>query len=151
MKRIRAVGACLMFIATLSVLPGCSEKVKEGANPQDMPHVKGLSMEKVTESDVPELLEVVGTVKSKNTALIAARISGIVRNISVKEGDRVARGKHLITLEANESSAAAEAANSEAVNIRPPRSGILMVAKMSAPTSSMSASSQFNLKRQPLR
>ncbi|ABQ28372.1 efflux RND transporter periplasmic adaptor subunit [Geotalea uraniireducens] len=111
MKRIGAVVACLMFIATLSVLPGCSEKMKEGAIPQDVPHVKGLSTEKVTESDIPELLEAVGTVKSKNTALIAARISGIVRTISAKEGDRVARGKHLITLEANESSAAAEAAS----------------------------------------
>lgn len=111
MKKIKADVACLVFIATLSVLPGCGEKVKEGAHPQDIPHVKGLSMEKVTESDIPELLEAVGTVKSKNAALIAARIPGIVRTISVKEGDRVARGKHLVTIEANESSAAAEAAS----------------------------------------
>ena len=119
MKRITAAVACLMMVATGTVLSGCSERTKEGGNAkQDMPVVRGLSVEAVKESDIPDLLEVVGTVKSKNTAVIAARISGIVKTVSVKEGDRVARGRLLITLEANENSAAAEAASASVEEAR---------------------------------
>jgi RND family efflux transporter MFP subunit len=100
-----------LLVLMLSGLSGCSEPVKKGMEKeQNVPPIKGLTLVKVMESDLPEQLEVVGTVKARSSAVIAARIAGVVTSLTVKEGDRVTRGKLLLTLAADENAAGSAAA-----------------------------------------
>ena len=100
-----------LLVLMLSGLSGCSEPVQKGMEKKEnAPPIKGLTLAKVMESDLPDQLEVVGTVKARSSAVVAARIAGVVTSLAVKEGDRVARGKLLLTLAADESAAGAAAA-----------------------------------------
>jgi RND family efflux transporter MFP subunit len=59
---------------------------------------------------VPETLEMVGTVRSRVSAVVSARIAGTVSVLRVREGDRVQKGQLLAQLEAGENAAAAAGA-----------------------------------------
>lgn len=108
MRRLSS-GCAFIFAALLAVAAGgCSDSVKEQRAAQ--PPVTGLSMEKVVFTSVPELFEVTGTVKAKNAAQLAARISATVSEVHVREGDQVRRGSLLVTLSALESTAGASGA-----------------------------------------
>lgn len=72
--------------------------------------MRGVSMEVASLAAVPERFEATGTVRSKNSAQLSARIPGTVSRIYAREGDRVQRGKLLLTIEAIESSAGASGA-----------------------------------------
>jgi membrane fusion protein, multidrug efflux system len=103
--------AVWLLVLMLSGLSGCSEPANKGLEKkQNAPPIKGLTLVQVTESDLPDQLEVVGTVRARSSAVIAARIAGVVTSLSVREGDRVARGKLLLTLEAAETAAGSAAA-----------------------------------------
>lgn len=102
--------ACaLIFVALLAVMAGgCSDSAREQ---QTAPaRVTGLSVERVVLASVPELFEVTGTVKAKNSAQLAARLSATVSDVQVREGDQVRRGALLVTLAALESAAGASGA-----------------------------------------
>ncbi len=74
------------------------------------PVIKGVTLAKVEFTTSPALFEATGTVRARNSATLSARIPGAVSKILVKEGDRVIRGKLLMTLEALESTAGASGA-----------------------------------------
>ena len=93
--------ACILA-AGLATVAGCGEKGKTGAGKDAPPVVTGVTLQSVTAGAFPEQIEAVGTVKARNSSLIAARIAGTVTGVHVKEGDRVAKGKLLVTLEAAE-------------------------------------------------
>ncbi|KAF0219707.1 MAG: RND family efflux transporter MFP [Geobacteraceae bacterium] len=109
MKKRSAAIALLLAAAAFMPVSGCSENVKGGGK-NSPPIVKGAILQDVATEAIPDNLVAVGTVKARNAALIAARIPGAVSTIFVKEGDRVAKGKLLLTLEANESTAGAAGA-----------------------------------------
>lgn len=94
---------------------GCGPKEKEKGAGESPPVVKGVTLAEMKSEAVPDLLEAVGTVRARNSALIAARIAGTVTALHVREGDRVARGKLLLTLEAAESAASAAGARAAVV------------------------------------
>lgn len=109
MKRFPAV-SCLILTGALLTASGCGTKGKEEASRPVPPVVKGVAVESVQAAAAPELLEAVGTVRARNSAQIAARIPGTVTALYAKEGDRVTKGKLLLTLEAAESVAGAAGA-----------------------------------------
>ncbi|HTG83058.1 MAG TPA: efflux RND transporter periplasmic adaptor subunit [Geobacteraceae bacterium] len=109
MKRYAAALVCLVAAGTLLTAAGCGSRGKEGtAEAQQV--VKGTVMEHVGSGAIPDLVEAVGTVKARNVAQLAARIPGTVTAVYVREGDRVAKGKLLLTLEAAETVAGAAGA-----------------------------------------
>jgi RND family efflux transporter MFP subunit len=110
MKIMSAGIACLIAAALLTGMAGCRDKGKEGTVAEGRPVVRGLTLETAASTAVPERVEATGTVRSINSALLSARIPGAVSGIYVKEGDRVQRGKLLLTIEALESSAGASGA-----------------------------------------
>jgi RND family efflux transporter MFP subunit len=55
-------------------------------------------------------MEVVGTVRARTSAVVSARISGVVSLLKVREGDRVKKGQLLAQLDAQENQAAAAGA-----------------------------------------
>jgi RND family efflux transporter MFP subunit len=106
--------ALLMAAILLAITFGCSgngEKV-EPKGPVSV--VKGVTLEDVGESTVNDENEAVGTVRSINSSAIAARIAGTVSAVMVKEGERVAKGKLLLMIDAAESHARAAGARSAA-------------------------------------
>jgi len=108
MRRLSS-GCAFIFAALLAVAAGgCSDSVREKQAAQA--RVTGLNVERVALTVVPELFEVTGTVKAKNSAQLAARISATVSEVQVREGDQVRRGSLLVTLAALESTAGATGA-----------------------------------------
>jgi multidrug efflux pump subunit AcrA (membrane-fusion protein) len=61
-----------------------------------------LKVETIKSSPVEEYYEAVGTVRARNSSVIAARIMGNVVKLYVREGDRVQAGQTLIELENRE-------------------------------------------------
>jgi RND family efflux transporter MFP subunit len=65
------------------------------------------------ERALPVEVEVLGTVRPRRDAVVAARVLGVVTTVEVEEGDRVAAGELLVRVEAEELGARAEAARRE--------------------------------------
>jgi multidrug efflux system membrane fusion protein len=109
-----AAKAFLLVTGLLVVFSGCNRDIPRGGTPERPLVVRGVTLETTREEFIPDLLEVTGTVRSRNAALIAARIPGTVTNLLVREGERAAKGKLLLTIEAAESSAGAAGARAAA-------------------------------------
>ncbi|RQW86420.1 MAG: efflux RND transporter periplasmic adaptor subunit [Geobacter sp.] len=106
---ILSSGFAVLLAALLATsVTGCSDNGKEGKETHAI--VTGLTVEKTMLVSLPEQFEASGTVKAKNAAQLAARISGTVSEVHAKEGDRVQRGSPLVTLVAPESTAGASGA-----------------------------------------
>lgn len=86
----------LIFIAAGSLAAcGSAEKAKE-AQPET---VRGVQLETVRLRSLPDLYEATGTVRSATTSVLNAQISGTVREVRVKPGDRVRRGQVLAVID----------------------------------------------------
>jgi RND family efflux transporter MFP subunit len=117
MKSFRGVvfGGPLLIAAL--VLYGCGEKVPPGTAAVKRPVVTGVALETVAPVSVKAYYETSGTVRAKNTSLIASRVMGAVTAVNVREGDRVTAGQVLVLLDdrdAVQRQAAAQAALQEA-------------------------------------
>lgn len=108
--RNNAALASILLIAALAT-GGCSKK-HEADNKENAPLdiIKGTARETVKNSDMPETVEVVGTVRARTSAVVSARIPGTVGILKVREGDRVRKGQILAQLEAQENQANAAVA-----------------------------------------
>ncbi len=90
---------------------GCSKKQDAGkAESAPVAVVKGLSLETVKSVAVPELLDVVGSVRARTSAVVSTRIPGSINVLRVREGDRVKKGQVLAQLDAQENQATAAVA-----------------------------------------
>lgn len=96
-----------MFMAVLLV--SCGGKERSGAEKPVAP-VTGVAVETVRTESLPEMLEVVGTVRSKTAAVVTPRIPGVIVVMRAKEGDRVKKGEVIARLDAQETQATALAA-----------------------------------------
>ncbi|MCE1225408.1 MAG: efflux RND transporter periplasmic adaptor subunit [Geobacteraceae bacterium] len=105
----RSYSAVLLFAIVASLgLTGCSDS-KHGVQ-APAPTVSGLTLTTVKVADLPETLDVVGTVRARTSALVSARISGTVSVLHVREGDRVRKGQVLGQLDSKENVAQATGA-----------------------------------------
>lgn len=95
----------------------CGEKIKPGTVEVKRQAVTGVTTAPVTLKDVDSYYETAGTVKAKAASIVAARTTGAVMAVRVKEGDRVVRGEELVVLDdrdMEQSAAAAESGYKEA-------------------------------------
>lgn len=99
----------LMTVAMLGVA-GCGGKGKDEGGKTAPQVIQGVTVQAVTEEKIADRQEAVGTVRARNAFALAARIPGTVSSVLVKEGDRVAKGKLLLTLDAAESTSGAASA-----------------------------------------
>lgn len=109
MKIRSAIALFLLAAGALAGMGGCGGKEKVAGSGAP-PTVTGLTLQSAAISTIPEEIEAVGTVKARNSSVLAARVPGTVSSVLVKEGERVAKGKLLLTLEANEVAAGAAGA-----------------------------------------
>lgn len=108
MKILSSVSAVLLAALLAASVTGCSDKSNVGKETHAI--VTGVTVEKTGLVSTPEQFEASGTVKAKNAAQLAARISGTVSEVHAREGDRVQRGNLLVTLVALESTSGATGA-----------------------------------------
>jgi multidrug efflux pump subunit AcrA (membrane-fusion protein) len=87
------------FAVTLTLMAACARKTQM---PKSSPISQGVKVEAVKAGPVDDYYEAVGTVRAKNTSVIAARIMGNIVKLHVREGDRVTTGQTLIELENRE-------------------------------------------------
>jgi membrane fusion protein, multidrug efflux system len=98
MMRHSALMVCLLTAGLAAGVSGCDKKGPAGEALKAVPVVTGVVTQEVTAGDIPEQTEAVGTVRAKNSALLAARIPATVTGIHVMVGERVPKGKLLVTL-----------------------------------------------------
>lgn len=100
----------ILLIVALSAA-GCSNKDDAGkAESAPVTVVKGAATEVVKNAPVPELLDVVGSVRARTSAVVSPRIPGSIIVLRVREGDRVQKGQLLAQLDAQENQATAAVA-----------------------------------------
>jgi multidrug efflux pump subunit AcrA (membrane-fusion protein) len=88
------VGLLLLALATLA---GCSsDRETASAAPETVSNVSVLS---VQTANVPDLVEVVGTLRAAQTSQLAGQMMANIVEIRVHEGDRVQRGQVLAVLD----------------------------------------------------
>lgn len=105
----RSYSAVLSFVIVAGIgLSGCSD-TKHGAQAPP-PAVSGLTLSTVKVAELPETLDVVGTVRARTSAMVSARIPGTVSVLHVREGDRVRKGQVLGQLDSKENLAQATGA-----------------------------------------
>ena len=95
-----------LMAAAFLVACGSREQVQKPA----VPMVSGVAMVTVHSQSTPEYYEAVGTVKPETTSVLGAEISGTVKKVSVREGDRVRRGQVLALIDSRVQKAQLEAA-----------------------------------------
>jgi multidrug efflux pump subunit AcrA (membrane-fusion protein) len=96
MKRIiLTVGGMVLLLLLIS----CSTKPE--TSPQ-LPIVQGAKIETVQPTSVDDYYEAVGTVRARNSSVVAARIMGSIVALHVREGDTVRAGQILIEIESRE-------------------------------------------------
>ena len=107
MKRTFAIFITIIITA---FIPGCGEKIKPGESTVQRPLVSGVTIEEIRSSETPVFYETSGTLKAKNTALVSAKIMGEVTGIKVKPGNSVKKDDILLTINAPDVHARADAA-----------------------------------------
>ena len=99
-------------LLSLALFNGGCSKQNEAVKTENAPVVvvKGMALETVKSSAAPDLLDVVGSVRARTSAIISTRIPGSISVLRVREGDRVKKGQILIQLDAQENQATAAGA-----------------------------------------
>lgn len=108
--RINLLTITVLLTAGFS-LAGCSKQQEAGKAEQGpVAVVKGATLETVRKAALPELLDVVGSVRARTSAVVSPRVPGSISVLRVREGDRVRKGQLLAQLDAQENQATAAVA-----------------------------------------
>lgn len=100
-----------ILLAVALSASGCSKKHEaDKAETAPATVVKGATLEVVKLAAVPDLLDVVGSVRARTSAVVSTRIPGTISVLRVREGDRVRKGQLLAQLDAQENQATAAVA-----------------------------------------
>lgn len=106
MSSIRLTLICAAVIG-LACCGGSHEAKKTGGPAAPLVAVKTVAVERATVADE---YEATGTVRAKNVAMVAPQIMGMIREITVRAGDRVNAGQLLAVIDAREIEARVEQA-----------------------------------------
>ncbi len=99
-----AVGIAIWF-ATKPAMDGSSVRPEGGAQ-----RAVSVNVVAVTATAIPVVLDAVGTVESERSVAIRAEVSGMLKRINFREGDRVKAGQLLFQIEASAPQAEVEQA-----------------------------------------
>jgi RND family efflux transporter MFP subunit len=100
----------ILGVGILFLSAGCGRK--EQRTTAELPPVQARTIE-IQPQKVPETYDVVGTVRPKMSATVAAKLTAVIQTIAVKPGDTVKIGDPLAQLDDREARAEFERAQSE--------------------------------------
>lgn len=87
----------LVLLPAMILLAACGGDIPPGRTAAEPAVVKGLAIVAVGSEALPAAHPLVGTVESRDRAVLAARLDGRVERLHVRAGDRVAAGALLLT------------------------------------------------------
>lgn len=96
-KRIFSPTKLVLLLISVGLFAGCGSREEAASSAAEA--VSGVPLQTVRLQSTPDLYTAVGTVRSRTTSELGAQISGTVREVHVKEGDRVRRGQALAVLD----------------------------------------------------
>ena len=96
-----------LILAIAAILSACSSDRKVDAS---TPEIARLRVVTATTTNVPDVLEAVGTVRAFQTSQLASQATGTITQVRVREGDHVRRGEVLALIDQSEPSAALDRA-----------------------------------------
>ncbi len=111
--RIFVIIILLVFLSGTS----CKEKIEPGTTESSPPVLSGVTVSRATPTAIPLIYTAVGTVKAGISSKLGSKVMGVVKELYVREGDRVKRGQKLILIDQSQALSklkSAEAALSEA-------------------------------------
>lgn len=148
MKRIFSY--LIVALPTMLLLSACSEEIEPG-NVTISPQVVKISrMEEARIARVPLTFEAVGTVKAGISSNLSSKILGNVRELRVREGDRVTSGQALLFIDPRQVQAdlnRAEAGVSEANKALSAATSALEAARASEKLAAATYGRYLNLKK----
>ncbi|HKR83618.1 MAG TPA: efflux RND transporter periplasmic adaptor subunit, partial [Terriglobales bacterium] len=97
-----------LLVAGVLGLGSCSSE--QQANVPSAETVRDVSVLSLKQSNVPDVLEAVGTVRAAQTSDLASQMMGNIVEIRVHEGDRVHRGQVLAVIDDSQPRAAVDRA-----------------------------------------
>lgn len=97
MKRPFVYGLAIIFL--LFGLTACGEKIAPGTHEKSEGPVVKAPIAKAEEIQQPFYYEAVGTVTARTASTISSKLMGVVRSVSVQEGDTVKKGDLLVTID----------------------------------------------------
>jgi RND family efflux transporter MFP subunit len=116
MKAVRRAVWWTVAALVVSVAAGCAKKPEPATvEPQT---VSGVRLVEVAAAEVPDTVELVGTVRARESATLSAEVMGRIAKIAVREGDRVRTGQTLVVLTAAQLGAQAAQAEASVAAIR---------------------------------
>jgi multidrug efflux pump subunit AcrA (membrane-fusion protein) len=89
----------IISVLSLPVIISCAKK-QQTSTPATI--VQGVKVNVAKTTSVDDFYEAVGTVRARNSSVIAARIMGNIIKLHVREGDRVHAGQSLVEIENRE-------------------------------------------------
>ncbi len=108
MNRITAM-LLISVAAAIAEFSGCSsDRVQPVLVPQT---VKNVSILAAQRTDVPDVLEAVGTVRAAQSSVLSSQMMGNIVEMRVHEGDRVQRGQVLVVIDDTQPRAGLDRAN----------------------------------------
>jgi multidrug efflux system membrane fusion protein len=97
----------LVFISAIALLAlsasACGGKPR--ASTEKPPLVTGVQVEKISTSTMDDFYEATGTVRSRTSTVLSAKVMGTVTSLRVREGDRVIAGQTLIEIDNRDAAA----------------------------------------------
>lgn len=112
MKRPFVHGLVIIFL--LFGLAACGEKIAPGTHPKGEGPIVNVPIAKAAEIQQPFYYEAVGTVTARTTSTISSKLMGVVRSVSVQEGDTIKKGDLLVTIDQRQVKAQLERAMANA-------------------------------------
>jgi len=94
--RLINMNKLIIVLLLCLLMPGCKDN---GEVDIQRPLITGVTIVEVNPTDVDVYYKTSGTVMAKTISDIASRVMGTVTSIEVKEGDRVAEGQLLLTID----------------------------------------------------
>lgn len=108
MNKAALLPGMMWLLSSVLLASGCSgDKTHPPAEP---PVVTGVTVEKVAMTPFADHFQAPGTVRAAVTAQMAARVAGAVEAVHVHDGERVARGRLLVSLRSDETVSGASGA-----------------------------------------
>jgi len=107
----------LAILAAPLIFAGCSENSGPGLSEVKRVEITGAGTKVAAMKNIPETVEAAGTVRAANVGAVSSKVMGTVTAVLVKEGQRVAKGDLLLTIDDSDIAQklkAAEAAHREA-------------------------------------
>lgn len=127
----------LAAIMALTLFTACHDKIEPGVSEAPAKPPRAVGIETAHPSESPGAIQVVGTVRAKESSTLSAKVTGVITSVKVEEASRVRAGEVLVTIDPTAVDASAQKAGAAVAEARQAKNASLSALE--------SAKAQFRL------